>query len=120
MIEFQPFPKIPRLNREIVITEKIDGTNGVIHVADDLTVTAGSRNRWLTIEKDNFGFAKWVAENAEELAELAELLAKVLVRIGSEGFEVTSMGWFFVRAVAMVFDRHLRERSTQARYSRIV
>ena len=69
MIEFQPFPKIPRLNREIVITEKIDGTNGVIHVADDLTVTAGSRKRWLTIEKDNFGFAKWVAENAEELAE---------------------------------------------------
>ena len=69
MIEFRPFPKIPRLNREIIITEKIDGTNGVIHVADDLTVTAGSRNRWLTIEKDNFGFAKWVAENAEELAE---------------------------------------------------
>ena len=43
-----------------------------------------------------------------ELAELAELQGKGLVRIGSEGFEVTSMGWFFVRAVAMVFDPYLR------------
>lgn len=29
-LEFQPWPKIARLNRNIVITEKIDGTNGAI------------------------------------------------------------------------------------------
>ena len=29
-IEFAPFPKIPRLNRGIVITEKIDGTNAAV------------------------------------------------------------------------------------------
>lgn len=30
MVEFTPFPKIPRLNRDIVITEKIDGTNAAV------------------------------------------------------------------------------------------
>lgn len=29
-IEFQAFPKVPRLNRDIVITEKIDGTNAAV------------------------------------------------------------------------------------------
>ena len=32
--EFVPFPKIPRLYKECVITEKIDGTNGVIYITD--------------------------------------------------------------------------------------
>jgi len=30
----------------------------------------GSRNRWITSEADNFGFATWVQENAEELRKL--------------------------------------------------
>src|SRR5690606_23517611 len=30
-------------------------------------IYAGSRNRWLTPDKDNFGFARWVAERAEAL-----------------------------------------------------
>ncbi len=30
MAEFEAFPKIPRLNRDIVITEKIDGTNAAV------------------------------------------------------------------------------------------
>lgn len=68
-IEFKPFPKIPRLFRHCVITEKIDGTNGVVYVGEDGTVLAGSRNRWLTKEGDNFGFAAWVEEHAQELRE---------------------------------------------------
>lgn len=67
---FAEFPKIPRLFRLIVITEKIDGTNGCVHVADDGTVTAGSRTRWITPESDNFGFAAWVRDHAEELRGL--------------------------------------------------
>ncbi len=35
---FKPWPKIPRLRRDIVITEKIDGTNAIIHVAEDGTL----------------------------------------------------------------------------------
>jgi hypothetical protein len=71
MPEFKPFQSIPRLKRNIVITEKIDGTNGIVHISDDgQTVTAGSRNRWVTPEHDNYGFGAWVAANAEELKRL--------------------------------------------------
>lgn len=70
-IKFEAFSKIPRLNREIVITEKIDGTNGQIYISEDLqTVLAGSKNRWITPQSDNFGFAKWVEEHKEELLKL--------------------------------------------------
>ena len=34
MIEFQEWPKIPRLNRDITITEKIDGTNAAVGIAE--------------------------------------------------------------------------------------
>ena len=65
--EFQAFPKIARLNREIVITEKLDGTNASIHIAEDGCVYAASRTRWITPEDDNYGFARWVKENEEAL-----------------------------------------------------
>ena len=64
---FEEFPKIPRLHRMCVITEKIDGTNACVFVADDGAVLAGSRSRWITPEDDNFGFARWVREHEEEL-----------------------------------------------------
>jgi len=68
--EFQPFAKIPRLSREIIVTEKIDGSNAQIFIQEDGTFLAGSRNRWLTPESDNFGFCKWALENKEELLKL--------------------------------------------------
>jgi hypothetical protein len=68
--EFREFQKIARLNREVVVTEKIDGTNGLVWVGEDGTVSAGSRSRWITPEADNFGFAAWVAGHAEELRAL--------------------------------------------------
>jgi hypothetical protein len=67
MIDFIAFPKIPRFNREWIITEKIDGTNAVVFVSDEGIVKAGSRSRWITPESDNYGFAKWVHENEDEL-----------------------------------------------------
>jgi len=122
--EFTEFPKIARLNRDVVISEKIDGTNAQIlvepvqietgrggntPVGDEVAVVkltrefpgvgslwgnfpgvpapetppepvqvelafgvlAGSRSRWLQPGKqDNFGFAGWVAANAEALVAL--------------------------------------------------
>ena len=62
-IPFVAFPSISRLSREMIITEKIDGTSGTIHITDDGIVLAGSRSRWITPEDDNFGFARWVKEN---------------------------------------------------------
>lgn len=66
---FEPFPKTPRLFRDMVVTEKLDGTNGTIWVDGDGDVWAGSKNRWLTVEQDNFGFAAWVEANAAGLAD---------------------------------------------------
>lgn len=94
---FQPFPKMARLSRECVITEKIDGTNAQIFVWDrqhilvsgltvgdppdgipwvwsdqNISIAAGSKNRWLTTEKnaDNYSFARWVQDNAPVLKSL--------------------------------------------------
>jgi hypothetical protein len=69
-IEFQPWPKIARLNRDITITEKIDGTNAAVLILDDGTVAAQSRNRIITPDSDNFGFARWAAENAPVLIDV--------------------------------------------------
>jgi hypothetical protein len=88
-MEFIPFPKMARLNRDIVVTEKIDGTNAQVYIkphteilfpetpdptavadVDGYRVWAGSRTRWIVPGQDNFGFAKWVQDNAAELVKL--------------------------------------------------
>jgi hypothetical protein len=92
-MDFVEFPKIARLSRDIVITEKLDGTNAqvVIKSAEtiksegilvspiqvhnacaacfggDFYLWAGSRNHFITTQADNCGFAKWVVDNCEEL-----------------------------------------------------
>jgi hypothetical protein len=70
MTEFQEFQKIPRLNRDCAVTEKLDGTNGTIYVGDDGEFLVGSRNRWITPENDNMGFARWAYENREALVAI--------------------------------------------------
>jgi len=70
MTEFQPFPKIARLSREVIITEKIDGTNASICILETGDVMVGSRTRWITPQDDNYGFAKWVETNKPELMKL--------------------------------------------------
>ena len=89
-MEFRKFDKIPRLRRDIVVTEKIDGTNAQIFIQQeaacedldrypwvdvrlqgiDYVVIAGSRNRYISEEVDNYGFAKWVSGSREELVSL--------------------------------------------------
>ena len=83
-MEFQGFPKMPRISRDVVITEKIDGTNaqvaivelegvsvpGALFEQDGLALFAGSRTRWITPEQDNAGFARWCRDNAQELMGL--------------------------------------------------
>nr|WP_162583806.1 oxygen-independent coproporphyrinogen III oxidase [Variovorax sp. PBS-H4] len=57
---------------------------------------------------------------ADELVALAPLAAQELVHVHDHEIEVTPMGWFFVRAIAMVFDRYLQSDRNRARFSRIV
>lgn len=70
MIEFKEFNKIPRLSRECVVTEKIDGTNASITITEEGDFLVGSRTRFITPEDDNMGFAKWCIKNKEELLKL--------------------------------------------------
>jgi hypothetical protein len=95
LMDFESFPKIGRLSKPCVITEKLDGTNAQIYIVEtefvkpendalavaapamygerrpEFTIFAGSRNRWVQPGKqDNYGFATWVQANAEELLKL--------------------------------------------------
>lgn len=90
-LEFTEFEKISRLNREVIVTEKIDGTNDQVHIrpteGSELEhgydcqihvngiphyIRAGSRNRWVPHvgSDDNSGFGRWVYQHAHELAAL--------------------------------------------------
>lgn len=100
-MEFKDFGKVKRLFRDIIITEKLDGTNAQIYITyandigveglspadpeakiqmeyalgfkDGMAIYAGSRNRFLVPGKeDNYGFASWVKGNQEELFGLGE------------------------------------------------
>ena len=55
-----------------------------------------------------------------ELAQLGELAAAGLVEIEPGAVQVTAAGWSVVRAVAMLFDRYLRDEPVRERFSRIV
>jgi hypothetical protein len=53
----------------VIITEKIDGTNAAVGITDDGRVYAQSRKRLIAPDDDNFGFARWVADNAGALSD---------------------------------------------------
>ena len=71
---FKSWPKIHRWENETYrVTEKIDGTNACVIIQPyepGFMVVAQSRTRILTTDNDNFGFAKWVEDNHEELQQL--------------------------------------------------
>ncbi len=68
--EFLKFPKIKRLKRSCVITEKLDGTNAQILFEGDGNMYCGSRNRWVIPGQDNYGFATWAYAYKEELFDV--------------------------------------------------
>ena len=57
---------------------------------------------------------------AHEMEEMKSLQKMGLVEITDHDIQVTQMGWFFVRAVAMVFDRNLQADRVRERFSRII
>lgn len=68
--EFKAFPSIPRLSKDMVITEKIDWTNACIVITEEWDVFAQSRGKIITVDDDNYWFAKRVERNKEELTKL--------------------------------------------------
>jgi oxygen-independent coproporphyrinogen-3 oxidase len=57
---------------------------------------------------------------ANELSQLESLQSQGLVELTDGGLQVTPMGWFFVRGVAMVFDKYLQADRSRARFSKII
>ena len=57
---------------------------------------------------------------AKELDAMKSLAEQGMVVVDESGIQVTAQGWFFVRAVAMVFDRNLQTDRTRARFSKII
>jgi len=72
LTEFQAYSKTPRLFRDCVVTEKLDGTNAAVIIDEDGQVRAQSRTRLITPGKDtdNYGFAAWCEANKTELLGL--------------------------------------------------
>lgn len=69
MGNFVKWGSTPRLHKGLCINEKINGTNGCVVVYDGV-VRAQSRKRIITPDDDNFGFAKWVYDNAGALTDV--------------------------------------------------
>ena len=57
---------------------------------------------------------------AAEIEALEDLAHDGLVTLSEDGLEVTPLGWYFVRSVAMVFDRHLRADRNRERFSKVI
>lgn len=75
---YPEFQKIKRLNRDCIITEKIDGTNALIQIVANeidpnyIHIRAGQRTKWVPWPNgpDNHGFGQWVEAHKEELKQL--------------------------------------------------
>lgn len=62
-----------------------------------------------------------IAEYFEaELRALHEMAASGLVTLEQRAIQVTASGWFLVRAVAMVFDKHLQSARDRHRFSKVM
>ena len=84
-MEFKSFNKIEHLDKlQMRVTQKIHGTNAQVVIyqyesTNDIWheprigIKIGSRNRWITPNDDNYGFATFVEENKETLINLLGL-----------------------------------------------
>jgi len=57
---------------------------------------------------------------AAEMEQMRQLQEQGMVIIDDEGIQVTAQGWFFVRGVAMQFDKYLQADRNRTRFSRII
>lgn len=62
-------------------------------------------------------FREYFAKELEQMHEFAEA---GLVELAADGIRVTTSGWYLVRAIAMVFDRHLQSDKARQRFSKVI
>ena len=57
---------------------------------------------------------------ARELEDLKRLQGEGMVEVDAQRLQVTDQGWYFVRGVAMVFDKYLQANLSRTRFSKII
>ena len=57
---------------------------------------------------------------ARELTKLQDFVEQGLVKVDSHSVEITPLGWYVVRAIAMVFDKHVQADGQRAHFSQIL
>ena len=57
---------------------------------------------------------------SSEINLLKNFEEKKFVEFDDAGIQVTDTGWFFVRAIAMIFDRYLQLDQNRKRFSKIL
>jgi oxygen-independent coproporphyrinogen-3 oxidase len=62
-------------------------------------------------------FKKYFAKEIEALGPLSD---DGLLTINAQGLQVTALGWYFVRGIAMVFDRYTQTSLDRAKFSKIL
>ncbi len=71
--DFQSFGKILHIGKLYMsITQKIHGSNAQVYIWEEdgiKKIKAGCRTRWITPEDDNYGFAKFIEDHADEFIE---------------------------------------------------
>ena len=105
--------------------DRLPVVRGLGLTADDLVrravimaIMCQGRLEFDSIEKSySLDFPSYFQTELQTLRTLAE---QGLVQVEERAIQVTPMGWFFVRAVAMVFDQHLQKDRTRARFSKIL
>ena len=67
------------------------------------------------IDFADFSHAHWINFSdyfVKELLDLKPFIAHGLLQSSETGVQVTEAGWFFVRPMAMVFDRYIQQSPT--------
>jgi len=82
-MSYPSYPKIERFkNIYCVISEKVDGTNGLISIYEDteadnkttIEVRFGSRNKWIDVHNDNAGFCNFFTPHIEKIKMIPKVL----------------------------------------------
>jgi hypothetical protein len=71
--KFIGFPKMSRdIIGDVIITEKLDGTNACVIIENGEIVGVQSRKRMINVDDDNYGFASYISQNEELILKLGD------------------------------------------------
>lgn len=111
-------------------TEQVDRGHlpvmrGVTLTRDDLirrtVITAIMCQGEIVFEAIELGYMIQFKEYfAHELDQLCQYVKEGFVEINDDNIVVTPLGWYFIRALAMVFDKYLQKPDSATRFSKII